>query len=182
LLRGFFFPWGAFPSRYFFSRRVTSEPRIPLFYALYNLSYAGFSLSAGKMSDRFGAKNIILSGYLLLVCGYIFLAFADNALTLGLGFLVLGFFPALTDGVQRALASELSAEGERGSALGYVNAVAGIGLLFSGIGGGWVWEQAGANYAFAIASMSVLCGIALLLSVASPVREAPRSNSRQLRK
>jgi MFS family permease len=141
---------------------------IPLFYTLYNLSYAGFSFSAGKMSDRFGAKNIIILGYLLLVCSYIFLSFADTALTLGMGFLVLGFFPALTDGVQRALASELSAEGERGSALGFVNAVAGIGLLFAGIGGGWVWEHVGANYAFAIASISVLCGIALLLSVGSP--------------
>jgi len=138
---------------------------IPLFYLLYNLSYAGFSFSAGKMSDRIGAKKVIAAGYLLLIAGYALLAMAENTMILIIGFLVLGMFPALTDGVQRALASELSSEEKRGSALGYVNAISGIGLLLAGIGGGYVWQQFGVLYALTLAGIFVLVGLAILSGV-----------------
>lgn len=135
---------------------------IPLFYMLYNLSYAGFSFSAGSMSDRFGPRRIIVMGYLLLVGSYIFLVFAESAIALALSFLVLGLFPALTDGVQRALASELSSDELRGSAMGFVNAISGFGLLFAGMVGGYVWEYVGVVYALTIAGVFVLVGIGLL--------------------
>lgn len=140
---------------------------IPLFYMLYNLSYAGFSIPAGRVSDRLGAKGVILVGYFLLFGGYIFLSFAESAIALSFSFLLLGLFPALTDGVQRAFASELSSPLNRGGALGLVNAVAGFGLLFAGIGGGYVWEHFGINYALMISGALVLLGITILRTVAS---------------
>lgn len=138
---------------------------IPLFYLLYNLSYAGFSFSAGSMSDRIGSRNIIAAGYLLLIVSYILLAFAENTALLVIAFLVLGLFPALTDGVQRALASELSSDEHRGSALGYVNAISGIGLLLAGVGGGYVWQQFGVHYALALAGTFALIGVAILFTM-----------------
>jgi MFS family permease len=135
---------------------------IPLFYLLYNLSYAGFSFSAGKMSDKIGSKKVIAAGYLLLILSYVILVVAENTFALIAGFLVLGLFPALTDGIQRALASELSSEEHRGSAIGYVNAISGIGLLLAGIGGGYVWQQFGVNYALTIAGGFALIGVIVL--------------------
>ena len=82
-------------------------------------------------------------GYGVLMVGYLFLAFADDTSLLIISFLVLGLFPALTDGMQRALASELSTANLRGSALGYVNAISGIGLLLAGVGGGYMWQRLG---------------------------------------
>lgn len=141
---------------------------IPLFYLLYNLSYAGFSFSAGSMSDRVGAKGIIMLGYLLLLLGYVVLAFANATTTLVVGFLVLGLFPALTDGVQRAFAAELSSEEYRGTAIGFVNGISGIGLLLAGIGGGYLWQTFGATVAFVVAGVFVLLGVAMLATVISP--------------
>ena len=138
---------------------------IPLFYMLYNVSYAGFSLSAGKMSDKVGPRRVITLGYLILVGGYVFLAFAENPVLLAIGFLILGLFPALTDGVQRALAADLSASDTRGEALGLVNGVSGLGLLFAGIGGGYVWAHFGSNMALFIAGIFVLVGIVTFLTV-----------------
>lgn len=135
---------------------------IPLFYMLYNFSYSGFSFYGGKLSDRFGSKNIIILGYFILVSGYVFLAYAEHTAVLAFSFLALGLFPALTDGVQRAFASELSSEGERGGALGLVNAISGIGLLCAGVIGGYMWEHFGLYYALTAASASVLAGIAIL--------------------
>ena len=143
---------------------------IPLFYMLYNLSYAGFSFSAGKMSDRVGSKKIIAIGYLILIGSYVFLATAQSTPVLVVGFLILGLFPALTDGVQRALASELSPEEHRGKALGFVNATAGMGLLFAGVVGGYTWEHFGSTYALIGASVFVLIGLALLLRLKTTVR------------
>lgn len=140
---------------------------IPLFYLLYNCSYAGFSYSAGSFSDRFGPRRILIVGYLALLVGYAVIGVAQGTAVLVLGFLLLGFFPALTDGVQRALASELSLEAHRGAALGYVNAVVGAGLFFAGIGGGYLWQHAGTTVAFTAAGGVVVLGIILLLTVRS---------------
>ena len=144
---------------------VLTLASIPLFYMLYSVSYAGFSLSAGKMSDRVGPQRVIMLGYLILLGGYVFLAFAENPAFLALGFLVLGLFPALTDGVQRALASGLSASDSRGAALGLVNAVAGLGLLFAGVGGGYVWAHFGANVALFMAGALVVFGLLVFATV-----------------
>jgi len=141
---------------------------IPLFYLLYNLSYAGFSFSAGKLSDSIGSRKVVALGYLLLIASYILIAFSQNTLLLIIGFLVLGLFPAFTDGVQRALASELSSDEQRGSALGYVNAISGIGLLFAGVGGGYVWQHFGVTYALMIADILVLMGVVFLSTTTSP--------------
>jgi len=137
---------------------------IPLFYLLYNCSYAGVSFSAGSLSDRIGPRKSIILGYVLLLVSYIVLAFAESIPFLVLGFLVLGLFSALTDGVQRAFASELSSEERRGSAIGSVNAISGIGFLLAGIGGGYVWQEYGLVSALALAGVLVLIGLTILTS------------------
>jgi len=119
------------------------------------------------MSDQFGSKKVIIAGYCTLIAGYVFLAFAESTPLLIAGFLVLGLFPALTDGVQRALASELSEEAQRGSALGYVNAISGVGLLLAGISGGYIWQQFGVGYALLLAGVFVCVGIGILSKVSS---------------
>jgi len=149
---------------------------IPLFYLIYNLSYASFSFPAGKLSDRAGAKRVITIGYLVLIAGYALLAVSEHVALLVISFLVLGLFPALTDGVQRALASELSTEGRRGSALGYVNAISGIGLLLAGIGGGYVWQTFGLGPALALGSALILVGLVILSGIARRSPGAPQTS------
>jgi MFS family permease len=138
---------------------------IPLFYMVYNVSFAGFSFSAGRLSDRFGAQKMIGIGYLLLLLGYMSLTYAFNPFTLGAAFLLLGFFSATTDGVQRALASHLSSTEHRAGAMGLTNAVAGLGLMIAGIGGGYLWQHAGATIALMIAGSSVVLGVLLLIAL-----------------
>ena len=66
---------------------------------VYILSYAGFSMAAGKMSDRLGARSVICLGYATLLIGYFVLNGAHSPWPLAGGFLILGLFPALTAGV-----------------------------------------------------------------------------------
>lgn len=138
---------------------------IPLFYMVYNFSYAGFSFYAGKISDKFGHKKTIGLGNLFLIIGYVLLFFAQDKEFLFATFLFLGLYPAFTDGVARALASEISPEENRGGALGLVNAVSGFGLLFSGIFGGYMWQNFGVGSAVFVASFFVILGLTILLSI-----------------
>lgn len=140
---------------------------IPLFYMAYNLSYAVFSLPAGRASDRFGAPIIIVIGYLFLLAGYAVIALAGGAWSLALGFLTLGLFPALTDGVQRSYASQLSAADVRGKGLGWLQAATGFGALLAGIGGGLLWQAFSPSVAFLCAGIVVTIGLILLLISAS---------------
>ncbi len=136
---------------------------VPLFYMLYNISYAGFSIVAGKLSDKIGQKKIIITGYILLMVSYIVLAMDHSLMLFSFGFLLLGLFPAFTDGVQRSYAATLTNEEHRAGAYGLVNASAGFGALFAGIGGGYIWQMYGAGTAFTISVALIFSGLMLLI-------------------
>lgn len=138
---------------------------IPLFYMLYNLSFAGFSLRAGGLSDRIGPHKVLRVGYAVLLVGYVIVALAKSTPVLIVGFLVLGLFPALTDGVARALAAELSPPEYRAGAYGLVNATMGFGLMIAGIGGGYIWEIFGAPVALTVGGIFVMSGILTLSTI-----------------
>ncbi len=132
---------------------------IPLFYMIYNISYAIFSTPAGKIADKIGNSKVIFTGYLMLILGYIVLIFSHSLAVLVVGFLLLGTNAALTDGTQRAQVSKLVGEEYKGEAYGYLNAVVGFGALFSGIIGGFVWQQYSDNTALIAGSIVVIIGL-----------------------
>lgn len=138
---------------------------IPLFYMIYSVSYASFSMWGGHASDHIGSRKVLRMGYLLLLLGYIVVFFAENIFILGIGFFVLGLFPALTDGVARALAAELSPAAHRGGAYGLVNATIGFGLMVAGIGGGYLWEHFSPSTALLTAGVFVALGLSALTFV-----------------
>jgi MFS family permease len=145
---------------------------IPLFYMIYNLSYAIFSLPAGKLSDKIGAPKVIVIGYLLLLASYLAIARVTSSWSLAGGFLLFGLFPGLTDGVQRSLASQFSGVEFRGGALGFLNAAYGFGALIAGIVGGILWQVYGSGTAFIGATGVVVVGLILfVVSVKKPGRD-----------
>ncbi len=136
---------------------------IPLFYMVHNMSSAAFSYFAGRWSDQVGARRVILIGYSILLVSYAIIASAGSPEVLGVGFFVLGLVPAMTDGVQRALAAELSPEALRGGAFGLLHATVGIGAILAGVIGGLLWEFYSPQIAFTAASLVVFMGLGLFL-------------------
>jgi len=138
---------------------------IPLFYMIYNLSYAIFSTPAGKIADMVGNRKVIFTGYVMLVIGYIVLIFSHSLSILIIGFLLLGTNAALTDGTQRAYISNLVEKDYKGEAYGYLNAAIGFGSLFSGIAGGFIWQNYGDNTALLTGSVIIIIGLAIFTFV-----------------
>ncbi len=82
-----------------------------------------------------------------------------------LGFFILGLFPALTDGTQRAYAATLTDTEYRGSAYGLMNAVSGFGAIVAGFGGGFIWQAYGSSMAFIISSGVVILGLIFFMYI-----------------
>lgn len=132
---------------------------IPLVYTVYNLSYALLSMPAGKVADQIGPEKVIVAGYIILLIAYLIIGIVETPLAVFFGFLVLGFFAALTGGVQRAYTAIHTDPDHRGAAFGYFNAAIGVGAMLAGIVGGFVWQFAGPSLALLSAALVVLCGL-----------------------
>jgi MFS family permease len=134
---------------------------IPFFYMIYNVSYALFSWPAGRLADKLGGEKIIFCGYVFLILGYIALYISSVYSMLIAGFLLIGLFSALTDGIQRSYLSQLVEDEHRGRAYGYLNAVSGFGALIAGAGGGYLWQHVSDVFALTTATGVVLVGLTL---------------------
>jgi MFS family permease len=134
---------------------------IPLFYMIYNVSYALFSWPAGRAADSLGSGAVIFAGYIFLIFGYLVLILSSASWVLVAGFLLVGVFSALTDGVQRSYLSHLVEERYKGAAYGYLNATSGFGALVAGAGGGYLWQHSGDTFTLTVAIGVVIIGLVL---------------------
>ncbi len=132
---------------------------IPLFYMVYSIFYTSFSYTLGKLSDRIGTSNVLIFGYLVLIISYLGMIFANSPILLGIFFATLGLFSACTDATQRSHVAHSVPEYERGTAFGLLNGAIGFGTMISGIVGGLIWQDIGANYALLLSASIVIIGL-----------------------
>ncbi len=132
---------------------------IPLVYASYSLSVTFFSMKAGQVADKIGPEKVIVAGYIVLLISYLIIGVLETPGAVFAGFVVLGFFSALTAGVQRAYTSMHTDADHRGTAFGYFNASIGFGSMLAGIVGGSIWQFAGPSFALLSASLVILVGL-----------------------
>ena len=100
------------------------------------------------MSDRFGRKPLMISGWLLYAAVYLGFSRATaewHAWALMAGY---GVFYALTEGTEKALVSDLVPRERRGAAFGWFNLAVGIGALPASLIFGAIWDRAGSETAF----------------------------------
>ncbi len=138
---------------------------IPLMYFIYSLSFVIFAIPFGHLSDRIGEKKVIAIGFLTAIFAYIFFAVIGGLPGVILGFIILGFYSAMTEGVQRALASKLVGGEKLATGQGFLNSAVGISSLLAGLIGGllWTFVDSGAAFAYGIAVM--FAGLLILMSI-----------------
>lgn len=142
--------------------------------ALANVVYAAASTPAGMLSDCWGRRPILASGWLLhaVVC-------------LGLALVPIGWLPlvlaghgirmALIAGATKAIVADLVPSPQRGTAFGLLAATLGILDLPAALLLGSLWDGLGAGAAFVIiASVASVAALALLLG---PVLRLPVPDS-----
>lgn len=102
---------------------------IVLHYALYSAVAAVVAYPAGRFSDFFGRKGIVVVAYLFYGGVYLGLAAVLHGPWTWVLFGAYGVYHAMTEGVQKALVSDLAPTHARATALGLYAMLIGIGLL-----------------------------------------------------
>ncbi len=119
-----------------------------LFYLVYNITYALTSYPAAWLSDKIGRKNILVLGYFFY--GLVYLGFAVNASAQAFWWLfgLYGFYMGFTDGVEKALVSDISSPGLRATTLGVHAMLVGVGLFPASVLAGLLWKFLGPSAPF----------------------------------
>lgn len=124
-----------------------SDASAILLYLLYNVVYAVGVYPFGRLSDRIGRKSLLVAGY--AVYGVIYLGFGVTGATfLPILFGMYGLYIALTEGVEKALVSELAPTPQRATLIGLHATAIGIGLLPASLLAGLLWDTFGASAPF----------------------------------
>lgn len=140
---------------------------VVLAYVLFNGTYALLAAPAGAVSDHLGRRNVIVAGFVLFAVVYFGLAVVASPLWIWLLFGLYGVYMALTEGVGRALVSDLAPSQRRATALGLYHTTLGVAGLLASVAAGLLWDAAGSAAPFALGgSTAVLAALlmAMLLS------------------
>ena len=135
-----------------------------MLYALFYLVYTFLSMYSGSLSDKFGRKPILVSGFIIFALVSLGLAIFPGKTALIIFFALFGLFFALIDGSQRAYIVDLSGPENKGTALGFFHTVVGIAALPGGLIAGMLWEKInpGATFLFGF-SMALMSLIILVV-------------------
>jgi MFS family permease len=142
-----------------------------LAYALYNAVAALASMPAGTASDRLGRRNLLIAGYLIYALAYGGFAVANRPWMLWFLFAGYGLFPALTDGVAKALAIDTAGRAGKGTAVGIYSAVVGLTQVAASFIGGQLWQSVGPASTFYFgAALAAIAALVLFFALPSRVR------------
>jgi MFS family permease len=138
-----------------------------LAYAAYNAVYSLVALPAGIVSDRLGRRRIVIGGLAFFAAVYLGFALARAAWEFWVLLPIYGVYIGMADGATRAYAADLAAPERRGTVMGWLHMVNGIGAFVAGVVAGALWTWIGPGAAFGYGSLAAAAA-AFMLMVWSP--------------
>jgi MFS family permease len=135
------------------------------------LAYPLASKRIRRLGNRYVQMNALWTRVVLFGGFALYLALSHRAPSMPFliaGFLVYGVSWSYFQLSGIALTSRLASDQNRGLALGFYNAIAGIGWILAGLGGGAVAQQFGYAATFGIASALLLVSLGILRFVPDP--------------
>ena len=140
------------------SARGLSEPLVPLLWLALSLVKSGGTLLAGRAVPRFGARRMMLLGWLLYAAVYGLIGLATTAWQVVALVLVYGLFDALTEPAEKTLVARLAGD-QAGQGFGWFHFMVGLAALPGNLLFGWVYETS------PTAAFSMAAGFAVLAAV-----------------
>ncbi len=134
-----------------------------LLYVVFNAFYSLLSYPLGKLSDRFGAKPILIASFLLFSVVYAGFGIAGNGLILWILFPMYGLYMAMSEGVSKAYISNLVPPETRATAIGLFYTSTGIVTFFSSFIAGLLWNYIGVSTPFYFGAVCSLLAMLVFL-------------------
>ncbi|MBS1811611.1 MAG: MFS transporter [Acidobacteria bacterium] len=137
---------------------------IPILWAVLHVSKTVSSIIGGGLSDHFGRRKLIVSGWLVYAGIYLGFAWATSGSAMWALFIIYGFYFGLTEGVEKAFVADLVATETRGTAFGFYNLIIGVGSLPASLLLGFLWQNFGAAFALITSAGISLVATTLLIA------------------
>jgi MFS family permease len=138
-------------------------PGLTLLWSAQHAIKAALTMRGGMLSDRFGRRALITSGWMVYAIVYAGFAFSTSVYALVGWFLVYSSYSAAVEGSEKALVADLTPDAVRATAFGWHAAVQGFGALAAGILFGLLWQWFGAPAAFLTGAGLALVAALLLV-------------------
>ena len=138
-----------------------------LLYLVFNIVYTAAAFPAGALSDRFGRRSILVTGYVFYGLVYLGFALVTARYYLWLLFGLYGIYSAFTEGVEKALVADIAPAEQKATLLGLHATIVGIGLLPASVIGGILWNYLGASAPFYFGGsmgLGAAIGLAIILT------------------
>jgi len=117
-----------------------SFPQVILAYTLFNVTYAAAATPLGRLSDRIGRKRVVMGGWVTYAAVYAGFAWFQSPIAPWVLMPAYGLYHALTEGVTKALVSDIVPQQQRGGAMGLLATVGGLGQLAASVLAGALWS------------------------------------------
>ncbi len=135
---------------------------VPVLYLIMNVVYAVSSFPFGVISDKIGRKTVLLLGFVIFFVVYVGFAFASSWVWIWILFPVYGLYYGLTDGVSKALISDLSPQHLKATAFGTYYFVIGVVAFPASLVAGTLWQTVGPTVAFLYGAAMALVAILVI--------------------
>jgi len=135
---------------------------VVLAYALYNAAYALLSYPAGIAADRVGAHRVLAGGFAVFGGIYLGFALAGGGAAVWPLFAGYGVVMAMTEGIGRALVSDVAPAERRGAFLGLYHTAIGLTAVVASVLAGVLWDQVAPAAPFAVGAATGLAAALLL--------------------
>lgn len=125
-------------------------------YIFYNLVYALFSFPIGIMADKLGLKNIYVFGLMMFAVVYFGMSVSNSVVMFAVLFFIYGLYAAATEGVSKALISNISDKKDTATAIGTYAAFQSICTMLASTIAGLIWFKFGAATTFVLTAIVTL--------------------------
>jgi MFS family permease len=149
-----------------------------LAYAIYNGVYALAATPLGRLSDRIGRKPVIVAGWLVYAGVYLGFAAARSAALPWMLLSIYGLYQALTEGVTKALISDVIASPQRGGAIGMFYTITGACQLAANLVTGALWHVWLADHRLLAGLLPGVIGPLIAIPILLAVRPGAASSRR----
>ena len=125
-------------------------------YIFYNLVYALFAFPIGIIADKIGLKKMLVIGLLIFSAVYFGMSASSNIYFFLALFFFYGIYAASTEGISKALISNISRKEDTATAIGFFTGFQSICALLASSLAGIIWFSFGPAATFAISGMAAL--------------------------
>jgi MFS family permease len=133
-------------------------------YVVHNVVYALGSYPLGALGDRVGKKLVLVGGYFIGAAMSVGLLFHTSSYTyLAILFILGGFYIAIQDALEKAIAADFLPQELRGTGYGALATVNGIGDFVSSTLVGLLWTAVSPIAGFGFSAVLMFLGAIILL-------------------